>query len=187
MDLTFRRFAPSEADALVDFLTGDTWPFHTSAAPDGDEVRRWISAGRYDGEENRAFWIMAGDSTAGLIRLMDLADDTPLFDLRVRSRWRGTGIGGTALTWLTRYLFEEFPRVRRIEGTTRQDNAAMRRAFRRCGYVKEAHYRDAWPGTGGSVHDAVGYAVLRRDWESGGVTVPEWDDEHMITERVRPE
>ncbi|MEU4154100.1 GNAT family N-acetyltransferase [Streptomyces sp. NPDC026659] len=187
MDLTFRRFAPSEADALVDFLTGDTWPFHASAAPDGDEVRRWISAGRYDGEENRAFWIMAGDSTAGLIRLMDLADDTPLFDLRVRSRWRATGIGGTALTWLTRYLFEECPRVRRIEGTTRQDNAAMRRAFQRCGYVKEAHYRDAWPGTGGSVHDAVGYAVLRRDWESGGVTVPEWDDEHMITERVRPE
>ncbi|WP_258024275.1 hypothetical protein [Streptomyces bambusae] len=52
----------------------------------------------------------------------------------------------------------------------------MRRTFRRCGYVKEAHYRDAWPGADGTVHDAVGYAVLRRDWLSGTVTTPKWDD-----------
>ena len=36
-------------------------------------------------------------------------------------------------------VFTEFPDIDRIEGTTRQDNRAMRRTFIRCGYVKEAH------------------------------------------------
>jgi len=67
--------------------------------------------------------------------------------------------------------------MRRIEGTTRQDNRAMRRLFLRCGYAKEAHYRDAWPAQDGTIHDAVGYAILRRDWSAGTVTPPQWDDE----------
>jgi RimJ/RimL family protein N-acetyltransferase len=81
-----------------------------------------------------------------LIRLLDLADDTPMFDLRLRAACRGAGLGTHAVRWLTASLFTELPGIRRIEGTTRQDNAAMRRVFRKCGYVKEAHYRQAWPG-----------------------------------------
>jgi RimJ/RimL family protein N-acetyltransferase len=100
-----------------------------------------------------------------------------MVDLRVRAADRGRGVGGRAPAWLTGHVFTAFPGATRIEATTRQDNSAMRRVFRRCGWVKEAHYRDAWPGSGGAVHDAVGYAILRRDWESGTVTVPEWDDE----------
>jgi RimJ/RimL family protein N-acetyltransferase len=53
----------------------------------------------------------------------------------------------------------------------------MRRVFRRSGYVKEGHYRDGWPDPDGTVHDAVGYAILRRDWLSGTTTAVRWDDE----------
>ena len=74
-------------------------------------------------------------------------------------------------------MFAGFPGIRRIEGTTRQDNWAMRRAFRTCGYVKEAHYRQAWPGRDGRIYDAVGYAILRSDWQAGAITMPDWDDE----------
>ncbi|MFK0238522.1 GNAT family N-acetyltransferase [Streptomyces vinaceus] len=102
---------------------------------------------------------------------MDLCDDTPMFDLRIRSEHRGRGRGGQALDWLTRYVFTEFPEVQRIEGTARQDNVAMRRAFRRCGYAKEAHSRDTWPTADGKVRDAVGYAILRRGWLSDSTTV----------------
>lgn len=90
------------------------------------------------------------------------------------------------MRWLTSYLFTEFPGIRRIEGTTRQDNHAMRRTFRRCGYVKEAHYRQAWPAPGGRVYDAVGYAILRSDWQSGTITPPEWDDEPSAAARHSP-
>ncbi|WP_432135500.1 hypothetical protein [Streptomyces sp. bgisy154] len=53
----------------------------------------------------------------------------------------------------------------------------MRRVFRACGYVEEAHYRQAWPTEDGTVCDAVGYAILRRDWRTGTTTLPDWDDE----------
>ncbi|MGV9250605.1 GNAT family N-acetyltransferase [Streptomyces sp. NPDC003697] len=186
MEITYGRFESADAAELVGFLTGDTWPFHGSDVVDQAEARQWVEEICDDSENNRAFWITAGSDHAGFIRLMDLCDDTPLFDLRIRSQYRGRGLGGQALTWLTRYLFTEFPRIRRIEGTTRQDNVAMRRVFQRCGYVKEAHYRDAWPAADGEIRDAVGYAILRRDWLAGSTTVPAWNDQHLLAAERNP-
>lgn len=179
MDTSHRRFVASDADSLADFLTSETWTFHSTAVIDGDTIRQRVADGDYDGEETRTFWVIEGEETVGLISLMDLADDTPLFDLRIRTQHRGRGLGRQALIWLTNYLFTEFPQIRRIEGTTRQDNNAMRSTFQRCGYVKEAHYRDAWPGVQGTIYDSIGYAILRRDWLSGTTAIPDWDDERV--------
>jgi RimJ/RimL family protein N-acetyltransferase len=179
--ISHRRFVPAEADLLAEFLTAEVWPYHGSGAPDAAQIRAHAAAGRYDNDQTRTFWILTRTGTeAGLIRLLDLADDTPLFDLRIRAAYRGQGLGTQAVRWLTGYLFTELPGIRRIEGTTRQDNLAMRRAFRRCGYVKEAHYRQAWPAPGGMVYDAVGYAILRTDWQAGTNTPPDWDDEPRL-------
>lgn len=62
------------------------------------------------------------------------------------------------------------PEIRRIEGHTRRDNLAMQHVLERCGYVREAHHRQAWPGSDGRVHDSFGYAILRQDWLSGDIT-----------------
>ncbi|MEU0136324.1 GNAT family protein [Streptomyces sp. NPDC006296] len=177
MNMSFERVSASDSLPLISFLTSDNWPFHALPEVDRETAGQWVAEGRFASEESRSFWVRADGATAGLVRLMDLGDRTPLFDLRLRAADRGRGIGTATVTWLTRYLFEEFPGVHRIEGTTRQDNRPMRRVFVRCGYVKEAHYRDAWPSADGGIHDAVGYAVLRRDWLSGTVTTPQWDDE----------
>lgn len=181
MDILYERLVASDADHLADFLVNESWPFHGPTVLDRDTIRRRVRDGFYDSGDSRTFWINESGERAGLIRLFDLADvprgGTPLFDLRIREAHRGRGLGGQALTWLTRYLFTEFPELRRIEGNTRQDNRAMRRTFLSGGYVKEAHHRDAWPGEQGSVHDAVGYAILRRDWLSGVTTPPAWHDE----------
>ncbi|MFI6322415.1 GNAT family N-acetyltransferase [Nonomuraea sp. NPDC050556] len=152
-------------DDLAGFLAADDWPFH-AGAPSATVA-----------DDAQAFWILADGERAGLVKLMDLGDDTPMFDLRVRQAWRGKGAGTAAVAWLTGHLFTSLPGVNRIEGTTRVDNAAMRAVFRKSGYAKESHYRDAWPGRDGTPYDAVGYAILRRDWESGTVTWPDWDDE----------
>ncbi|WP_435612076.1 hypothetical protein [Streptomyces sp. bgisy159] len=61
----------------------------------------------------------------------------------------------------------------------------MRRVFRACGYVEEAHYRQAWPTEDGTVCDAVGYAILRRDWRTGTTTLPDWDDEPLRVSRAQ--
>ncbi|MFD8980353.1 GNAT family N-acetyltransferase [Streptomyces sp. NPDC059564] len=184
MDTRYQRLVASDADFLADFLIKGAWPFHSQAGLDPDAVRQRVGEGCYDDGDSRTFWIVEGDERVGLIRLFDLADvpegGTPLFDLRIDSVHRGRGLGKQALAWLTGYLFTEFPDLRRIEGTTRKDNLAMRRAFLSSGYAKEAHYRDAWPGRQGQVHDAVGYAILRRDWLSGETTLPDWNDETPV-------
>ncbi|MER5998728.1 GNAT family N-acetyltransferase [Nonomuraea angiospora] len=176
MQIEFTRFSPDDVEALVGFLTGHEWPFH-AGVQDPETVRERAADGLYDDEESRTFWVLADGERAGLVRLQDFADDTPLFDLRIGQEWRGRGLGAAAVAWLTGYLFTELPHVNRIEGTTRQDNHAMRAVFRKSGYAKESHYRESWPGLDGTVHDAVGYAILRRDWLSGTVTPPDWDDE----------
>lgn len=161
----------------VDFLTQSEWPFHGRPYEQPAEILQRIADGYYDGQSTRTFWIVLDGETVGMVRLFDLDDGNPMFDLRLAAAHRGQGLGSQALAWLTDYIFEGFPEVSRIEGTTRQDNAAMRRVFRACGFAKEAHYRDGWPDPAGAKHDAVGYAILRRDWASGTVTPPDWNDE----------
>src|ERR1700729_3297147 len=157
MDLTFRRFVPDDADALVGFLTGEPWPFHVTAVVSQEQARRRIGDGDFEGDE-----------TVGLVTLDDLGSGSPMFDLRIRARHRRRGHGAQTVRWLTGYLFTEFPDILRIEANTRKDNIAMRYTFLSCGYVKESHYRDAWPSVeDGNVRDGVGYAILRRDWVSG--------------------
>lgn len=185
MDLQFVPIGDSEAetDALAEFLSGDEWPFHGNSRPSRETAQGWLAAGSFTGSGVRSFWIRVADAdatsrarlslaemAAGIVTLRDLADPPPVFDLRLRSAYRGRGFGSAALRWLTDYLFTEFPEFRRIEGHTRRDNLAMQHVLERCGYVREAHYRQAWPGSDGSVHDAFGYAILRQDWLSGGIT-----------------
>jgi RimJ/RimL family protein N-acetyltransferase len=176
-DISFHELAPSDRDALVEWLAAETWPFHGNPKPDPAAIARWIEDGFFASREARTFWIVRdGAERVGLVRLFDLEDETALFDLRLREVFRGQGIGGIAVAWLTRFLFTTYPHLRRVEAQTRHDNRAMRVVLRRCGFVKEAHYRAAWPAAGPYV-DGVGYAILREDWTSGASTQVRWNDE----------
>ncbi len=48
--------------------------------------------------------------------------------------------------------------------------------FQRCGWLKEAHYREGWPVEGAESVASVAYAILRRDWETGQTTTFIWED-----------
>ena len=166
---------PDDAEALADWLFSEVWPYHSPSSLSREQTVQRILEGAFSGSNQRTFWITYQGERAGLVKLFDLddiGDGYPLFDLRIRQAFRGQGIGEQALKWLTRYLFESWPELERIEGTTRHDNLAMRRVFRKCGYLKEGHYRQAWKG-----FDAIHYSCLRQDWESGTVTPVNWDDE----------
>ena len=172
---------PEDAAALTAFLTRQPWPFHVGASLTAPDVEARIAAGGFDGATIRSFWVVDGAPAygqaerVGLVRLEDVGDGDPLFDLRVDERHRGRGVATAAVRWLTRWLFTELPGTGRIEANTRVDNTAMRTVLERCGYVKEAHHRRAWPDADGAVHDGVGYAVLRQDWQGGTVTPVRWE------------
>ncbi|MCT2324558.1 GNAT family N-acetyltransferase, partial [Micrococcus luteus] len=173
MDVTFTPLDPAGADrdALVALLTENAWPFHTRPRVTRPEAEKAVDGGAWEDEDHRTFWIEHPEhGRVGVVRLEDLTDPTPLFDLRVAERFRGRGLGAQILTALTRRVFETMPTVDRFEGQTREDNVPMLRTFRRAGWVKEAHYRRGWPVDGGEPFASVAYAMLRQDWASGTTT-----------------
>jgi RimJ/RimL family protein N-acetyltransferase len=174
MDSTRLAFVPvsrEEIETLVAWLTTDTWPFHGRHRLDPDEVRRELSDDGYWRETHRTFWVVVDEAVrAGTVRLLDLDDHSPEASFRIRTPYRGRGIGTRMVQFAADHVFTQFPARLRLEGTTRVDNLAMRRAFRRAGWVAEGYLRRAWESADGSVHDALIYAVTRDDWSSGTVT-----------------
>ncbi|CAQ02968.1 GNAT family N-acetyltransferase [Clavibacter sepedonicus] len=164
-----------DREALRAFLTSNAFPFHVRPAPTTADVDARIADGDFQGPEHEALWVeVAGSGRVGLVVLDDLEDPGVLFDLRLAESARGRGLGVPVVRAMTEHVFRTYPHVTRFEAQTRDDNRAMRRVLVRAGFVKEAHYRDGWPVAGGEPRASVGYAVLRRDHESGTTTpVPE--------------
>ncbi|MFT2711803.1 GNAT family N-acetyltransferase [Clavibacter sp. Sh2126] len=164
--------------ALREFLTSNAFPFHMRSAPTAAEVDARLADGDFAGPEHEALWVQVeGSGRVGLVVLDDLEDPGVLFDLRLAEPWRGRGLGVPVVRALTSHVFGSYPHVTRFEAQTRDDNRAMRRVLVRAGFVKEAHYRDGWPVAGGEPRPSVGYAILRRDHETGTTTPVPVDDE----------
>ena len=166
MGLTYERVSIDEASAIVAFLRGSDWPFHGAPQLSAGEAEAISIADA----ETRSFWIRDDSAVVGLVRLLDLDDvddGSPLFDLRIASEHRGQGFGTAAVRWLSDYLFVEYPKLHRIEATTRSDNAAMIAVLERCGYHHEGLLREAWKGRDGSRHDTMLFGLLRREWPGG--------------------
>ncbi|TFD62743.1 N-acetyltransferase [Cryobacterium suzukii] len=178
MDVTLVPISSArDRDALIRFLTENDFPFHVGTRLTVQDAQERIAGGRFEGPDHAGFWIDAGTAgRVGYAVLDDLADNAPLFDLRLATQYRGQGLGVPVLRALTNYVFTHIPEASRFEGNTRSDNIAMRKSFRRAGFIQEACYRDGWPVSGAAPMASVAYAILRRDWESGTTTPLEWDD-----------
>ena len=165
MELTFQEIRwPAEAERTAEFLSANAWPFHGVPQLSSSAA----ASIRVAGEDVRTFWIRNGDSTIGIIRLLDLddvVDGSPLFDLRIAERWRGQGVGRSAVRWLTSYLFSTYPELHRIEATTRHDSVAMQAVFDHCSYRLEGRMVEAWTNADGTRSDTLSYAILRREHE----------------------
>jgi RimJ/RimL family protein N-acetyltransferase len=176
--LTLRTIErPRDDDAFVAFLSTHEFPFHVQTRPTAEDARARLASGIIDGPGALGCWVLADGEAVGIGMLEDLEDDTAMIDLRLAADARGRGVGTAVLPAIVTEVFGRFPSVRRLEGQTREDNVAMRRAFGRAGWVKEAHFREGWPVAGGPPLASVAYAVLRSDWLSGATTPVPWDDE----------
>lgn len=181
--ITFRRYDPDTDEAsLVALLLGEHWEHRLQPRLTEADVRRELEQGEYAGEGVVTELIEVDGEVAGFVRAFDLGRERsdPQLDFRLAARFRGRGVGLAALRHITGLVFSAYPATQRIEGQTRQDNVAMRRVFARGGYVREAVYREAWPapvpGAPDRVLDGIGYAILRRDWETGITTPVDWSE-----------
>jgi len=164
----------AERELLADWLSSNHLPYHGNPQLSREKVLEWTEQGEFTGTNCQTFWIIANpDQRIGLIWLFDLDDiddGVPMFDLRIQSEYRGRGIGKKALRWLTDYLFETWSELERIEGSTRVDNLAMRKVFLQCNYVKEGHFRKAWPTVDSRQLDSIHHGILREDWINQMIT-----------------
>ena len=187
MSISLSRLDPSGADrqSLINFFTSTTFPFHVHSEQwTVAKVEELIDSGAFRNAENEAFWLRHDTlGVIGYVRLEDLADDTPMFDLRLASEFRGRGLGVGCLRAVTDHVFMTMD-VDRFEGHTRDDNVAMRSTLIRAGWSKEAHYRRAWPVKGQMSRDSVAYAILREEWKSGSSVDVHWHDLPMFTPQV---
>lgn len=173
---SFRRVGfPDEGDRFATFLAASRWPYHGTEEVTAESILENIRNGVYTNGTREVWWIERAGSPVGIVQLLDMDDVAegegfPLFDLRIQTGERGRGIGTAAVRWLTRELFDRYPKLNRIEATTRLDNRAMRAVLEKCLFAQEGHYREAWPDQSGTMHVGVHYAILRRDWESGTVS-----------------
>lgn len=178
MDLFYPSTTPEEREALIAFIVADTYPYNGDPTPTGERVAAWLDAGYY----TETFWItLNGATRVGIVQYQDAATTRAEVHIRLHTPYRGQGFGTRAIAWLTDYLFQAFPAKHRVEGWTRADNLPMRRVFRRCGYVKEAHLRQDFPAGDGTFRDKVGYAILRDDWCTQATTPVSWDDEDDVS------
>lgn len=167
-----------EQEQLIEFMTTNSWPFHGQEHPVRALIEKTIEEGGYKSDQVRTFWIENDEGEqVGLVKIFDLQDDIPLFDLRIAEPYRGKGYGPKSLKMIADFVFSLPEKKIRLEGNTRHDNFAMRKAFERTGFVKEAHIRQAWfAPKENRYYDAVTYGMTREDWEAGITTPVHWDD-----------
>ena len=139
----FSLVDPSGWEEFVRFMTANAFPFHMNPSPTREGLESRREEGDFDGPENAVFAARVRGELIGFVVVEDLESIAPLFDIRLANQARGKGMGTETVRELVRYLFQNYPNIVRIEGQTREDNVAMRKAFLRSGFVKEAHYRKA--------------------------------------------
>ncbi|MBB5493629.1 GNAT family N-acetyltransferase [Nocardiopsis metallicus] len=166
--------AENDREQLVAFLTGNSFPFHLDSSPTELSVRRRMERGDFSAPDNEGYWVLEGGERVGLVVLSDVEDPCALLDLRLRESSRGLGLGLHTLLAIGDRAFSTHSHLRRLEGSTRDDNVAMQRTFLKAGWVKESHYREAGPEIDGVHHDILGYSLTRGDWKTGESHPPNW-------------
>ena len=176
MNLHMKEFV-DEIDELVTFMVSDTWEFYGTPNVNPDRIRKAFENNYYNSEGTKTFWISSDEyGRVGMLRIYDLDDGTPLFDIRINSKYKGKGIGTESIKWLVDYVFMNYREIDRIEANTRQDNYSMRCVFSKCNFVKEAHYRNGWECSNGDIYDSVGYGITRSDWSNKSSSPVIWND-----------
>lgn len=148
--MKLKEFKPEDSEILTDILVNNPWEFHSGRGWTKEQASEKIEAGYFSSVETKTFFLVEENNAMGFIRIFDLGDDelddeTPLFDIRIKKEFRGKGFGKQAVDLAIEFVFTNYPNKNRFEATTRHDNISMRKVLEKCGFVKEAHYRQSWP------------------------------------------
>lgn len=168
MSLNFKKFTKKEKKILIDFLISEEWTFHKDNKLNKKILEKNIQEGFYTKKDQITFLMEKNGKIIGILRVFDLKneeDEIPMFDLRIKSSERGKGFGKESIKFMIKYIFINYNKIRKIEGTTRNDNLSMRKLFEKSGFKKVAQFRKDWKDKKGKWHDTIGYDFLKKDFK----------------------
>lgn len=157
--VAIRTFRPSDLQVINVFIEQHKWPYHREGSQKNFSLDQLT-------KETKTILAFEREVLVGYIRITDFVDgETPLFDVRIAEQCRGKGVGTKLVKEATNTVFKELPHTIRFEATTRIDNEAMKNVLKYLGWTQEAHYRKGWQTSDTEYMDALGYAILREEWE----------------------
>lgn len=172
MEIELTDYHPSFLDQVHRLLSTNSWDFHRQVSLTPSYCQEHFSDTYFTKAGTKTFLLLNKENQlAGYVRVFDLgedptSDETPLFDIRIDKQLRNLGIGKQAVQKVVTFIFSNYLNKHRIEAATRADNVRMQAVLLHCGFVKEAHYRQAWKDSDDNLYDAAGYGLLRADWQS---------------------
>jgi len=175
-DLVISLLQENEHEALITLLTSELWNFHGTKFCPEQRTRKLLQEGYFLSAEAETFLLRKNGEVCGMLRIFDLDDEIPMFDIRLSASFRGKNIGKAVMAWLKNYIFCE-KGYRKLEGNTRVDNLAMRKLFLQANFIKEGHGRKSWPDDDGNYYDSIAYGILREDYLENKITPVNWNDE----------
>ncbi len=168
MKLIYKKFTRKLSEDLIQFLLSEEWKYHGSSKLTRKELEERLKGTYYTNRKQVTFLIYEKEKICAFLKLDDLINDeteAPKFDIRINSKKRGKGYGLEIISFMINYIFKNYPKVRRIEGSTREDNVAMQNLFSKAGFLKAGQFRKAWHDDKGNWYDCLEYDFLREDLE----------------------
>ena len=168
MELIFEKFTKRKSEELIKFLLSETWKYHGGPNPTREEKILEINKRYYTHRKQATFLINSKSNIVGFLRISGLENEPnacPNFDIRLSSSIKGKGIGKKVLEFMIRYIFENYPKIRRIEGSTREDNYSMQKLFDKVGFLKVGQFRKAWHDDKNNWYDCLEYDFLREEFQ----------------------
>lgn len=173
--VTIRPFEREDFDVLWREESRDRGDFETPWAADDDTAKARVRArvdrsGTWrDGRVLDLAIVVEGRVAGDIQARRDIAYAPPgIYDLGIGlfADRRGRGVGTTAISLLTAFLFDEEEAVR-VTLSTDLDNAAMRRVAEKAGFTQEGVMRGFWVVPDAPARDFALYARTRADHEHG--------------------
>jgi RimJ/RimL family protein N-acetyltransferase len=134
---------------------------------DPEKLTAELDEGVWASSDQVGWAVLVDGQPAGFIFARRLDTGDGLLDMRLDPAVRGRGVGREVLRQIADHHFADHPDLRRLEGTTHEDNVPMQRAFNAAGFRMEARYRDSMRLADGGYASEWGYAITRSDWEAG--------------------
>lgn len=173
--VTIRPFEREDFDVLWREESRDRGDFETPWAADDDTAKARVRArvdrsGTWrDGRVLDLAIVVEGRVAGDIQARRDIAYAPPgIYDLGIGlfADRRGRGVGTTAISLLTAFLFDEEEAVR-VTLSTDLDNAAMRRVAEKAGFTQEGVMHGFWVVPDAPARDFALYARTRADHEHG--------------------